>query len=495
MENETKRNKPSSFITFIYMASYTLGCLATYSSISRQQHRTVHLLSVLVILLSSFVGRAQERSEFVYVPIERPEALQPVLNATKLTNAYKVLHFGDSHIQGDRISGEVRNNLQALGGNGGSGMFFPYSLCKSVGPTGTNSNITGTYTYSSILKNPTKRRIGSLGYEITLTQGAVFTMEFNEQFRGKRSKEFSILIHGKMDTVAIELSIPGVLKSQESLGNQRTLYTFECPEIPSKIQFRVLKECSLWGLEFIQESGLVYQQCGVVGAQFTHLLAYKEDILSMLEWQKPNLVVFSYGTNESYGALDSIAYEKQISSFILLLKEKLPEVGIIITNAPDTRSAGKTPKSELLVNRCLYGISKKTETAYYDVNRVMGGWGSHACWQANDLFLKDQLHFNKKGATLMGQMLCHALLKTCNIGLTQQSLLEKQITIAYPKQVTIPATTPSIATETVSRTYIVKEGDSLSAIAKKLGTSVEALCKLNGITNPDSLKLGQKINY
>jgi LysM repeat protein len=125
----------------------------------------------------------------------------------------------------------------------------------------------------------------------------------------------------------------------------------------------------------------------------------------------------------------------------------------------------------------------------------MGGWGSHACWQANDLFLKDQLHFNKKGATLMGQMLCHALLKTCNIGLTQQSLLEQQITIAYPKQVTIPATTPSISTETVSRTYIVKEGDSLSAIAKKLGTSVEALCKLNGIANPDSLKLGQKISY
>jgi hypothetical protein len=477
------------------MASYTLGCLATYSSNSRQQHRTVHLLSVLVILLSSFVGRAQERSEFVYVPIERAEALQPVLNATKLTNAYKVIHFGDSHIQGDRISGEVRNNLQALGGNGGSGMFFPYSLCKSVGPTGTNSNITGTYTYSSILKNPTKRRIGSLGYEITLTPGAVFTMEFNEQFRGKRSKEFSILIHGKMDTVAIELAIPGVLKSHESIGDQRTLYTFECPEVPSKIQFRVLKECSLWGLEFIQESGLVYQQCGVVGAQFTHLLPYKEDILSMLEWQKPNLVVFSYGTNESYGALDSIAYEKQIASFILLLKEKLPEVGIIITNAPDTRSAGKTPKSELLVNRCLHGISKKTETAYYDVNQVMGGWGSHARWQANDLFLKDQLHFNKKGATLMGQMFCHALLKTCDIGFTQQSLLEQQITIAYPKQLAIPATIPSDVSETVSRTYIVKEGDSLSAIAKKLGTSVDALCKLNGITNPNSLKLGQKISY
>jgi LysM repeat protein len=125
----------------------------------------------------------------------------------------------------------------------------------------------------------------------------------------------------------------------------------------------------------------------------------------------------------------------------------------------------------------------------------MGGWGSHACWQANDLFLKDQLHFNKKGATLMGQMLCHALLKSCNIGMDQQTILEQQITPTFPKQLTIPTAPSSSAISTVSRTYIVKEGDSLSAIAKKLGTSVEALCKLNGITNPDSLKLGQKLSY
>ncbi len=413
-----------------------------------------------------------------------------MLNPAKLSGSYKVIHFGDSHIQGDRISGEVRTNLQALGGNGGSGMFFPYSLCKSVGPAGTNSNITGTYTYSSILKNPSKRQIGCLGYEITLTQDAIFTMEFNEQFRGKRSKVFNILIHGTTDTNAIDLAIPGVLKSREVIGNQLTLYTFESAQIPSQIQFRALTDCSLWGIEFIQESGLIYQQCGVVGAQFTHLLSYKENLLTMLAWQKPDLVIFSYGTNESYSVLDSATYSRQVEGLIKLLKEKIPGIGILITNAPDTRSAGKTPKSELVVNRCLYQIAKQTETAYYDVNRVMGGWGSHSNWQANDLFLKDQLHFNKKGATLIGQLLSHALLKSVNMGLTQQSFLEQQIVQSFPKKIT--PVTPEIPE---NKTYIVKEGDSLSAIAKKLGTTVETLCKLNGISNPDTLKLGQKISY
>jgi hypothetical protein len=470
------------------MASNTLGCLATYSSISRQQHRTVYLFSVLVLLLFPLILSAQDSTGFIYIPIERPEVLASSLNEERIKNPYTIVHFGDSHIQGDRISGALRNNLQALGGNGGSGLFFPYSLCKSVGPAGTNSRITGTYTYATLLKNPTNQRIGALGYQISLSQGAVFTMEFNEQFRGQKSKEFTVLIHGITDTVAIALTTPGVLKSQEPMGNGLTKYRFECTDIPSKIEFRALKECSLWGLEFIQEQGLVYQQCGVVGAQFTHLLPYSADILSMLEWQKPSVVVFSYGTNESYGSLDSLRYQQKISAFIQSIKTALPQTAILITNAPDTRSAGKTPKSELLVNRCLDRIAKETKVAYYDVNRAMGGWGSQALWQANDLFLKDQLHFNKKGATLIGSLISHALFVACNIGNKQQTLLKQEISASFPT----PIRTEPIP---VDRIYIVKAGDSLSAIAKNLGTSVDALCKLNGISDPDSLKLGQKIRY
>lgn len=41
--------------------------------------------------------------------------------------------------------------------------------------------------------------------------------------------------------------------------------------------------------------------------------------------------------------------------------------------------------------------------------------------------------------------------------------------------------------------YTVKKGDTLSAIAKKYGTTVDALVKLNGIKNPNLITVGQKI--
>lgn len=42
-------------------------------------------------------------------------------------------------------------------------------------------------------------------------------------------------------------------------------------------------------------------------------------------------------------------------------------------------------------------------------------------------------------------------------------------------------------------THTVKKGDTLSAIAKKYGTTVSKLCKLNGISEKSTLRIGQKI--
>ena len=46
---------------------------------------------------------------------------------------------------------------------------------------------------------------------------------------------------------------------------------------------------------------------------------------------------------------------------------------------------------------------------------------------------------------------------------------------------------------TIGNYYVVKKGDTLSAIAVKHGTTVDKLCNLNGINRNSILKIGQKI--
>ena len=46
-----------------------------------------------------------------------------------------------------------------------------------------------------------------------------------------------------------------------------------------------------------------------------------------------------------------------------------------------------------------------------------------------------------------------------------------------------------------SGVYIVKKGDTLTAIAKVFGTTVQALVDKNKIKNPDLIYVGQEIKY
>src|SRR5262245_13789747 len=43
------------------------------------------------------------------------------------------------------------------------------------------------------------------------------------------------------------------------------------------------------------------------------------------------------------------------------------------------------------------------------------------------------------------------------------------------------------------KTYSVRSGDTLNALAKKFGTSVSAIAKANNIPNPNKLATGQKL--
>ena len=74
---------------------------------------------------------------------------------------FTIMHFGDSHIQGDHFSGEIRKSLHSTFGNAGQGILFPYSLSKSYGPRGIKISPLGSWTGTNIMnyKSSEKRRV------------------------------------------------------------------------------------------------------------------------------------------------------------------------------------------------------------------------------------------------------------------------------------------------------------------------------------------------
>lgn len=54
-------------------------------------------------------------------------------NENHKSQKINIVHIGDSHIQGDLMTNEIRKNLQQRFGNAGRGLVFPYQLAKTNG--------------------------------------------------------------------------------------------------------------------------------------------------------------------------------------------------------------------------------------------------------------------------------------------------------------------------------------------------------------------------
>ncbi|KFF05147.1 peptidoglycan-binding protein [Flavobacterium reichenbachii] len=54
-------------------------------------------------------------------------------NESQKNEKINIVHIGDSHIQGDLMTNEIRKKLQQKFGNGGRGLVFPYQLAKTNG--------------------------------------------------------------------------------------------------------------------------------------------------------------------------------------------------------------------------------------------------------------------------------------------------------------------------------------------------------------------------
>lgn len=69
----------------------------------------------------------------------------------------------------------------------------------------------------------------------------------------------------------------------------------------------------------------------------------------------------------------------------------------------------------------------------------------------------------------------------------------QQLIVPLPPADT-PTPTPTLQPSPTPFVYTIKRGDTLSEIARKYGTTVEALMRENGITDATSLREGQKLN-
>jgi lysophospholipase L1-like esterase len=379
---------------------------------------------VLFWLLSTPL-KAEIDSLMVCLPcneIQQDSSLAQLSDKWKSGNLM-VLHLGDSHVQIGHFSGEIKRLLQAKN----SGINFPYPLAKSVDGRLFKTKASGHWTGISVLKPTAGINIGLTGYAVSTRDTSA-----NIQWIAKDSllSFRRVRVWTESDSCALrpDLGSGFLLVNQQQKGRM-SYYDFESISPVHQFTLSLHKvglgdQFTLHGIELLsEEKGIEYVDLGVVGAQFTHLKSRANLVVDQIKILQPDLIICSFGTNEAYNAKwESQSYKKAWHEFVQEIQSISPKTVFLLTSPPDTRSQNRVPKNQQEVVRILADM----KVPFYDLNAVMGGFGSSLDWVKNGCFLKDQLHLTKEGYQLQAKLFVLALFKSWG-DQTSFDNLQKQI--------------------------------------------------------------------
>jgi lysophospholipase L1-like esterase len=347
-------------------------------------------------------------------------------NAKK--NKVRIMHYGDSQIEADRITSYLRNELQKKFGGYGAGLFsiVPVTRKMSVNteysenwkrypgfgkkdttvkhmkygalmafsrysPIPQSEIINDTVTYEAWLK--IKKPRASYGRTKSYTQLKIFLSNSHT------SINYNILADG--ETVK-----SGILEPNTPFQTLTTNFSTTPEEI--KITFTGSDSPNIYGVSIEGNNGVVMDNIPLRGSSGT--IFSKQDatlLANMYANLSPKLIIMEFGGNtipyikSDKGCTD---YGRWFQSQINFLKRLNPNAAIIVIGPGDMSIKEKTdyvtyPYLEG-VRDALKEAALKSGCVFWDMYEVMGGKNSMPKWVAAEpsLAASDYTHFSPKGA-------------------------------------------------------------------------------------------------
>jgi LysM repeat protein len=171
------------------------------------------------------------------------------------------------------------------------------------------------------------------------------------------------------------------------------------------------KEYDLNGLVFEKDgAGLIYHSIGVNGAKASDYNKYPL-FFEQLPALKPDLVIVSLGTNESFDKMASAEYIEQLNKFIVGIKAKNPDACIVVMTPPPSLFGRKYPNT-FVADYAKQIQMQETQQQYasWDLFSVMGGLFSVNKNAARGLMSGDKVHYSKPGYEKQGALFTEAFI-------------------------------------------------------------------------------------
>lgn len=337
----------------------------------------------------------------------------------------RILHYGDSQIEGDRITGYFRNLMQKKYGGSGPG------LMPAVPPVAKSSAIVHSASsnwrvHSIYQKRDTSlhhQRFGIMG-SFAQFGGSQAWIKFSPSGQAYKSvKKFTQcnIFYGHADSAfTVKGYANGELLWFEDIDptadTKRLQWNFEQTPTNFRIEFGGSQSPYIYAVTLDSPAGVMVDNLPFRGSKGTEFV--KIDLAQMKQmghYLPVSLIIYEFGVNAVTNRSRSYSYyEENLRKQLQYLKKVWPRAVILVVGVSDMSENGTngyvTRSSVPKVIEAQRNAAFAEGCAFWNLYAAMGGRNSMPVWVESGMAQKDYTHFNRKGGHRVAQMLFEAIM-------------------------------------------------------------------------------------
>ena len=348
--------------------------------------------------------------------------------AREVGRTVRVVHYGDSQIELDRISQNLREALQERFGGSGTGMFPALTTTPMAS---VSHYASGGFAFFTMIVDSTSRhaghnRYGPLAQVTGLYGGGTVTLralkEKSLPEHVKRFQSVSILYGSASEdfsaTVQSDTLLPLPITRADSCATWVT-WTFERPV--ERATLKLEGNAEIYGVATDGDAGVAVDNIPLRGSTGHILTRIDRDLLkTAFDLDGTALVILQFGGNfvPACGSTKAISgHMDKVRELISYYRYVAPGAKILFIGPSDM--AASTEDGRIVSYRrlpelvdSLKAVSLRSGVAYWDLYRMMGGQNSMSQWVRHYPAYAgpDYVHFTPTGAKVVGETLSRSLL-------------------------------------------------------------------------------------
>ncbi len=348
----------------------------------------------------------------------------------------RILHFGDSQIENDRMTALIRYRLQKNFGGTGTGLvqaipLYSGSMAYQQEQTGEWLRYTFFGRRDTTLAHNTYGLMGAFASVPSPDGGGEWPMlhyRFNTHRRSGQCDRIRIFLHSYVDSAEV------VFQVNETFTDSLRFITdgFNVVDFRHytgvrdlKIYLNLPEGGRIYGISFESNRGLHVDNIAMRGGSgliFTKM--NRDQQQAMMNHLTPSLILLQYGGNV-VPYMNPGYYRRVFRHELQFFKEIAPGTPVIVIGPSDMSMKEKgffrTYPGLEPIRDALKAAALESGFAFWDLYEAMGGYNSMPSFAESDppLASKDHIHFTSLGVNLVAEMFYNSLMLEYNRYITQ----------------------------------------------------------------------------